>query len=83
MADKKGGNPNPNTGAGPQAVKGGGDSNICRFNKCRGAVTKYGFCNEHFDQFKFGLLNKHGEPVPDFEKKFDHFLRQKAKSKVA
>jgi len=61
-----------------------GDANSCKYSKCRDSVTKYGFCVGHFDQFKFGLLTKHGEHVPDFDKKIDHYMKQKGKTaKVA
>ena len=58
----------------------GGDANNCKYSKCRDSVMKYGFCASHFDQFKFGLLTKHGAHVPDFDKKIDHFMKQKGKT---
>ena len=80
MADnKKGASPKPVTAAPAGAPATGGDSNACKYSKCRGGVAKYGFCADHFDQFKFGLLTKHGAHVPDFEKKFDHYTKQKGK----
>lgn len=70
---------NAKPAAAPTAV-GGGDANSCKYTKCRDSVVKYGFCAGHFDQFKFGLLTKNGAHVPDFEKKIDHYMRQKGKS---
>lgn len=83
MADSKKANPNPAANAGAPAAKAGPDTNSCKFSKCRSTVVKYGFCADHFDQFKFGLLNKNGQLVPDFEKKLDHYARQKGKLKSA
>lgn len=67
----------------PGNAKPAGDGNNCKYEKCRGNVVKYGFCNDHFDQFKFGLLTKHGGHVPDFDKKIDHYVKQKGKAKIA
>lgn len=57
----------------------------CLSENCKKTVARFGFCNEHFEQFKFGLIRKTGEPVPDFEKKFEHYqaYRTKVGSKVA
>jgi hypothetical protein len=46
---------------------------------CKAEAARYNFCLKHFDQFKFGLLKKTGEPVPDYEKKFEHYLAHQAK----
>ena len=46
---------------------------------CKALATRFNFCTEHFDHFKFGLLKKTGEPVPDYEKKFEHYQAYKAK----
>lgn len=40
---------------------------------CKAESNRFNFCNEHYDFFKFGLIKKSGEPVPDFEKKFEHY----------
>lgn len=55
----------------------------CKFKGCKHNPSKYGFCGEHFEMFKFGLINKHGEWVPDYEKKQDQFKAWKARQKVA
>ena len=51
---------------------------------CKTEATRFGFCGEHYDHFKFGLIKKTGEPVPDYEKKIEHYMafRDRAK-KVA
>ncbi|MCO5144336.1 MAG: hypothetical protein M9962_14715 [Oligoflexia bacterium] len=41
----------------------------CKVKGCKHSPSKFSFCTEHFDQFKFGLINKNGEPCMDFEKK--------------
>lgn len=53
----------------------------CQATACKGKPHKFDFCSEHFDQFKFGLITKSGKPVPDYEKKFDHY--QLYKKRVA
>ncbi len=52
----------------------------CQHKSCHAKPIKHNFCLEHFDQFKFGLINKRGEMVPDYEKKMEHFMRQKARA---
>jgi len=47
---------------------------------CKAKAHRFNFCNEHFDQFKFGLIKKTGEPVPDYEKKYDQYVAFKAKA---
>jgi len=54
----------------------------CKYTGCRKTVAKFSFCAEHFNWFKFGLINKSGEHVPDFDKKFDHFIRQKPRQEA-
>jgi hypothetical protein len=44
---------------------------------CKAKAHKFNFCDEHFDQFKFGLVKKTGEQVSDYEKKFEHYMRHK------
>ncbi len=45
----------------------------CGVSKCKEKGKRFGFCQEHFRQFKFGLIKKNGQPVPDFEKKLEHY----------
>lgn len=49
---------------------------------CKVASARFGFCHEHYDYFKFGLIKKNGEPVPDYEKKIEHYLALKAREKA-
>jgi hypothetical protein len=59
---------------GPTAVAGG-----CHSWGCKHSATRFNFCDEHYDHFKFGLIKKTGEPVPDYEKKLGHYLAHKGK----
>ena len=49
----------------------------CKVKACKHNPSKFGFCSEHFDQFKFGLINKGGEPCMDFDKKLDQYEHKK------
>jgi len=49
---------------------------------CKVHATRFNFCDEHYDHFKFGLIKKTGEQVPDYEKKFGHYTAYKAKRGV-
>jgi hypothetical protein len=49
---------------------------------CKAPEKRFNFCDEHYDQFKFGLIKKTGEQVSDHEKKLEHYLAYKAKRKV-
>lgn len=51
----------------------------CISSGCKTPVTRFGFCKEHYEQFKFGLIKKTGQPVPDYEKKFEHYRAFQAK----
>lgn len=55
----------------------------CKVKGCKHNPSKFEFCAEHFDQFKFGLINKHGEPCQDFDKKEEQYLHWKAAHKTA
>jgi hypothetical protein len=58
----------------------------CKCEGCKKTEAKFTFCNEHYEWFKFGLINKMGKKVPDFDKKFDHyqfFLEKQKAFKVA
>lgn len=50
---------------------------FCSATGCKTKPHKFDFCSEHFNQFKFGLITKSGKPVPDYEKKFDHYQLHK------
>ncbi|MBT4761377.1 MAG: hypothetical protein HOO06_06735 [Bdellovibrionaceae bacterium] len=45
---------------------------------CKGKAHKAGFCAEHFQWFKMGLVNRKGEKPKDFDKKFQAMQRRKA-----
>jgi hypothetical protein len=54
----------------------------CKCDGCKKPESKFTFCNEHYEWFKFGLITKMGKKVGDFDKKHDHYMayldRQKA-----
>lgn len=81
---KEQGNPPKSKGnsSGPQGLVSVG----CAVQGCKSKEKKFGFCTEHYGQFKFGLLKKNGNPVPDYEKKFEHYsayLEKRKSQKVA
>ena len=45
----------------------------CHAWGCKDSSTRFNFCDEHFDHFKFGLIKKTGERVSDYEKKIEHY----------
>jgi hypothetical protein len=51
----------------------------CLSPGCKTPVSRFGFCPEHYEQFKFGLIKKTGEPVSDYEKKFEHYAAFKTR----
>lgn len=55
------------------------DSGVTRCNGagCKANASRFDFCEEHYEQFKFGLIKKTGEQVPDYEKKFGHYQAYK------
>ncbi len=71
------------TGA-PVAPKGAVGSKVgCLVLGCKDKDKKFNFCDEHFKQFKFGLITKMGEQVLDFERKFEHYQKWLKAQKVA
>lgn len=64
-------------------AKGVGGRVGCLSVGCKSTPHKMEFCDEHFKQFKFGLVNKKGEQVPDYEKKLEHYERLLKSQKVA
>ncbi len=54
----------------------------CHAWSCKTQATRFNFCDEHYDHFKFGLIKKTGEPVSDYEKKIEHYMAHKAKKVV-
>ena len=53
----------------------------CKCVGCKKTEARFTFCDEHYEWFKFGLISKTGQKVPDFDKKFDHFQAYLAKQK--
>jgi hypothetical protein len=45
----------------------------CHSWGCKHPAKRFDFCEEHYDHFKFGLIKKSGEPVSDYERKFEHY----------
>lgn len=54
----------------------------CACKGCKTKVTRFGFCGEHYEQFKFGLVKKDGTKAADYEKKIDHYQDFLAKEKL-
>ncbi len=50
----------------------------CKFTECKAKSARAGFCNEHFEWFKAGLITKEGERAADFEKKYHNYARKKS-----
>jgi hypothetical protein len=69
----------PTTTQGPSKGKQTFIDGHCHAADCKSNSTRFDFCSEHFDQFKFGLIKKTGELVSDYEKKFEHYQAYKAK----
>lgn len=54
---------------------------VCPAKACKTKPSRFGFCEEHYDQFKFGLIKKNGELVSDHEKKLQHYTEYKSRKK--
>ncbi len=54
----------------------------CHSWGCKAHEKRFSFCEEHFEQFKFGLIKKTGEPVSDYEKKFEHYQAFQARQRA-
>jgi hypothetical protein len=50
---------------------------MCLCQGCKKRSEKAGFCMEHFDWYKEGIITKEGRKPVDFEKKLFHFNRRK------
>lgn len=46
----------------------------CRFQACKSKVTKFGFCQDHFEMYMAGVVRGDGGKPVDFEKKLELFL---------
>lgn len=50
----------------------------CCAEDCKKKPDRAGFCAEHFDWFKAGLITKEGAKALDFEKKYYAYASKKA-----
>ncbi len=57
-------------------------SESCKCGGCKKPQARFTFCPEHYEWFKFGLINKAGQRVVDFDKKFDHFTAHLERAKT-
>jgi hypothetical protein len=71
------------TGSGGGGKGGAGAKVGCHAAGCKDKDVRFNFCNEHFRQFKFGLITKTGDPVLDYEKKYEHYHKWLKAQKVA
>lgn len=51
----------------------------CVASNCGKKADRFGFCATHYEQFKFGLIKKNGEPASDYDKKLEHFRNYQEK----
>jgi hypothetical protein len=64
----------------------GGKSNVvalptgCLVGGCKTKVVKAGFCTEHFDWYKEGIVTKEGRKPVDFDKKLYNFQKRTGKA---
>ncbi len=55
---------------------------MCGCTGCKGKESRFGFCESHFDEYKFGLITKRGERVSDYDKKIDHYRAYQEKKRA-
>jgi len=55
----------------------------CAAEDCNLKSRKFGFCEEHYEQFKFGLIKKDGTKPSDYTEKFKHYEKFQAQKKHA
>ncbi|MFZ4403798.1 MAG: hypothetical protein ACOYOK_06820 [Pseudobdellovibrionaceae bacterium] len=55
----------------------------CLADDCKKTGLRAGFCKEHFDWFKEGLITKEGHKAVDFDKKYQHFVAAASAHKKA
>lgn len=48
---------------------------VCIETHCKAKQERLYFCNEHFEQFKFGVIRKNGTHPSDHERKSDQYKR--------
>lgn len=71
--------PKPEGHGGHKGKTAGPIAGGCSAWSCKKEAKQFDFCAEHYDHFKFGLIKKTGEPVSDYEKKFEHYQAHVAK----
>jgi hypothetical protein len=49
----------------------------CTAEDCKKKPARAGFCEEHYEWFKEGLLTMEGYKAKDFDKKYHSWLRRK------
>lgn len=49
----------------------------CREEECKKKPERAGFCSEHYDWFKWGLITMEGYKARDFDKKYQGFMQAK------
>jgi hypothetical protein len=49
----------------------------CAAEDCKKKPSRAGFCEEHYEWFKEGLLTMEGYKAKDFDKKYHSWLRRK------
>jgi len=83
-APQQGGAPeHKKSSAEPTAPRGKGHTPMpggCHAVSCKASATRFNFCEEHYDHFKFGLIKKTGERVPDYDKKIEHYQAHQQRS---
>jgi hypothetical protein len=57
-------------------------SEACKCGGCKKPQARFTFCDEHYEWFKFGLISKVGDRVPDFDKKYDHYMAYVARTRT-
>jgi hypothetical protein len=66
----------------PKGKAGAHVPGSCVAAGCRAGEKRFSFCEEHYEQFKFGLIKKTGEAVSDYEKKFEHYQAFRARQRA-
>lgn len=54
----------------------------CQAEGCKHKPTQAGFCTEHYQWFKEGLVTKEGARPKDFDKKYHAFMARLADEKL-
>ncbi len=73
----------PKTQSAPSASRSTSAKLGCHERACKEKDVRFNFCDEHFRQFKFGLITKSGDRVVDYERKFEHYNNWLKSQKVA